>query len=81
MSGSVLAGIIQSCKAHNKCFTGSPRDATPEQGLHSTVHRVGGGGLIEERGILKCASHVFKMVHPIHWKDLFSSKYQLCGCR
>lgn len=44
MSGSVLAGIIQSCKAHNKCFTGSPRDATPEQGLHSTVHRVGGGG-------------------------------------
>lgn len=44
MSGSVLAGIMQSCKAHNKCFTGSPQDATPEQGLHSTVQRAGGGG-------------------------------------
>lgn len=43
MSGSVLAGIMQSCKAHNKCFTGSPQDATPEQGLHSTVQRAGGG--------------------------------------
>lgn len=39
MSGSVLASIIQSCKAHNKCFTGSPQDAMPEQGLHSTVQR------------------------------------------
>lgn len=75
MSGSVLAGIMQSCKAHNKCFTGSPQDATPEQGLHSTVQSW--GGLIEERGILKCASHVFKMVHPIHWKELFSSKCRL----
>lgn len=43
MSGSVLAGIIQSCKAHNKCFTGSPQDATPGQGLHSTVHRAPAG--------------------------------------
>lgn len=54
MSGSVLASIIQHCKAHNKCFTSSPQDATPVQGLHSSVQRAqtgaerrGGGG--EER--------------------------------
>lgn len=34
----VLASIIQKCKAHNKCFTGSPRDATPVRGLHSSEH-------------------------------------------
>lgn len=28
----VLASIIQKCKAHNKCFTGSPQDATPVRG-------------------------------------------------
>lgn len=50
MSGSVLASIIQNCKARNKCFTSSPQDATPVQGLHSSVHRAqtgakrGGGG-------------------------------------
>lgn len=50
MSGSVLASIIQNCKAHNKCFTSSPQDATPVQGLHSSAHRAqtgaksGGGG-------------------------------------
>lgn len=32
MSGSVLASIIQNCKACNKCFTSSPQDATPVQG-------------------------------------------------
>ena len=43
MSGSVLASIIQDCKACNKCFTSSPQDATPVQGLHSsaTEHRLG----------------------------------------
>lgn len=50
MSGSVLASIIQNCKARNKCFTSSPQDATPVQGLHSSRHRAhtgakrGGGG-------------------------------------
>lgn len=49
MSGSVLASIIQDCKARNKCFTSSPQDATPVQGLHFSVHRAetgakGGGG-------------------------------------
>lgn len=39
MSGSVLASIIQNCKARNKCFTSSPQDATPVQGLHSSLQR------------------------------------------
>lgn len=38
MSGSALASIKQNCKACNKCFTGSPQDATPVQGLHSNAH-------------------------------------------
>lgn len=41
MSGSVLSSIIQDCKAHNKCFTSSPQDATPVQGLHSSKQTVG----------------------------------------
>ena len=48
MSGSVLASIIQHCKAHNKCFTSSPQDATPVQGLHSSVQRAQTGA--ERRG-------------------------------
>lgn len=39
MSGFVLARIIQDCKARNKCFTSSPQDATPVQGLHSSAHK------------------------------------------
>ena len=50
MSGSVLASIIQNCKARNKCFTSSPQDATPVQGLHSTEHRLGQKEVEEERG-------------------------------
>lgn len=50
MSGSVLASIIQNCKAHNKCFTSSPQDATPVQGLHSSAHRLGQKEVEEERG-------------------------------
>lgn len=56
MSGSVLASIIQNCKARNKCFTSSPQDATPVQGLHSSAHRAqtgakrGGGGGGGNRG-------------------------------
>lgn len=38
MSGFVVASIIQDCKARNKCFTSSPQDATPVQGLHSSAH-------------------------------------------
>lgn len=45
MSASVLASIIQNCKARNKCFTSSPQDATPVQGLH---FRVQGWGAVEE---------------------------------
>lgn len=76
MSGSVLASIIQDCKAHNKCFTSSPQDATPVQGLHSSVHRaetgakggggVGGGGgeeAVEER--VKRVSCISKHVGEI----------------
>lgn len=48
MSGSVLASIIQDCKAHNKCFTSSPQDATPVQGLLSSAHRAQTGA--ERRG-------------------------------
>lgn len=43
MSGSVLASIMQDCKAHNKCFTSSPQDATPVQGLHSSTLSGDGG--------------------------------------
>lgn len=50
MSGSVLASIIQNCKARNKCFTSSPQDATPVRGLHSSAHRLGQKDAEEETG-------------------------------
>lgn len=50
MSGSVLASIIQNCKARNKCFTSSPQDATPVQGLHSSRHRAHTGAKKRWRG-------------------------------
>lgn len=43
MSGSVLASITQNCKGCNKCFTSSPQDAIPVQGLHSNAHRAKSG--------------------------------------
>lgn len=66
MSGSVLASIIQSCKAHNKCFTGSPQDATPKQGLHSTVQRAQTGANSAAGDL--CTRDVLKMVHPVLWE-------------
>lgn len=71
MSGSVLASIIQSCKAHNKCFTGSPQDATPKQGLHSTVQRAQTGAN-SAAGDFKVYKKCFdEMVHPILWEESF----------
>lgn len=46
----MLASIIQNCKAHNKCFTSSPQDATPVQGLHFSAHGAQSGAKRREGG-------------------------------
>lgn len=50
MSGSVLASITQNCKGCNKCFTSSPQDTIPVQGLHSNAHRAKSGAKKKKKG-------------------------------
>lgn len=38
MSGFVLGSLIQHSKDSSKCFTSSPQDAMPVEGLHSSAH-------------------------------------------